>query len=270
MYKKFERNNNISLLVFEHEVFKVKQKNKEVEKIRIIPLYVPTERHKRVVRLFFFKNEEGTKSHYCTITNLAGLVSRQVKSHNKGKILFICDYCLNYFGTQDLLNKHEESCSQYKAVKNIFPEPGNNIQMFKNIQNCIECPVKFYFGTESILKPIDEMRGKTKLSQRHVMSAFCLYPVFRVEGVSMGPIMYVAKDENDEVDRILVEKMMETAKKIYEKFKTPIKIIFGDNVKRLYESATVCYACKKKLNGDKVRDHCHFTGKYRGALHFGV
>ena len=139
--------------------------------------------------------------------------------------------------------------------------------MFKNIQNCIECPVKFYFDTESYTKPINEMREKTKLYQRHVMSGFCLYPVFRVEGVSMDPITYVAKDENDEVDRDLLEKMMETAKKVYEKFKTPIKMIFDDDARICYESATVCYACKKEFNGDKVRDHCHFTGRYRGALH---
>lgn len=142
---------------------------KPVEKIRIIPLYVPTERHENVVRLFFFKNQEG-KSHYCTITNLAGLVSRQVSNHHKDKKhkdkgTFICDYCLNYFGTQKLLDKHEGSCSQYKAMKTIYPGPDDNILTFKNIQNCIECPVQFYFDTESILKPIDEMRGKTRLNQ---------------------------------------------------------------------------------------------------------
>ena len=36
----------------------------------------------------------------------------------------------------------------------------------------------------------------------------------------------------------------------------------------------VCYICKKGFNTDdsnkryhKVRDHCHYTGKYRGAAH---
>ena len=29
----------------------------------------------------------------------------------------------------------------------------------------------------------------------------------------------------------------------------------------------MCFACRKKFDGDKVRDHCHFTGKYPGALH---
>ena len=34
----------------------------------------------------------------------------------------------------------------------------------------------------------------------------------------------------------------------------------------------VCYICKKEFNTDdkkhyKVKDHCHYTGKYRGAAH---
>ena len=32
-----------------------------------------------------------------------------------------------------------------------------------------------------------------------------------------------------------------------------------------YEKATHCHICEKFLGKDKVWDHCHFTGKYRGA-----
>ena len=83
MYKKFEKNNNISLLVFGREVFEVLEGNKMERRIRIIPLYVPMERHERVVRLFFFKNKDG-ESHYCTVTNMPGLVSRQIRNPNGG------------------------------------------------------------------------------------------------------------------------------------------------------------------------------------------
>ena len=63
--------------------------------------------------------------------------------------------------------------------------------------------------------------------------------------------------------------MVETAKKVYEKFKIPAKMIFDEFDRKIHESATVCFACKKKFDDDKVRDHCHYTGKYRGALHSG-
>ena len=34
-----------------------------------------------------------------------------------------------------------------------------------------------------------------------------------------------------------------------------------------FNLATECYICKKELNNDRLRDHCHFTGKYRGPAH---
>ena len=34
-----------------------------------------------------------------------------------------------------------------------------------------------------------------------------------------------------------------------------------------YHTATQYWICKGELNGDKVLDHDHFTGKYRGAAH---
>ena len=37
-----------------------------------------------------------------------------------------------------------------------------------------------------------------------------------------------------------------------------------------YEKETKCWICNGKFDDDKnykVRDHCHFTGRYRGAAH---
>ena len=41
-----------------------------------------------------------------------------------------------------------------------------------------------------------------------------------------------------------------------------------------YEKRKICYICKKGFTTDddnkkyhKVRDHCHYTGKYRGDVH---
>ena len=42
--------------------------------------------------------------------------------------------------------------------------------------------------------------------------------------------------------------------------------------KKLYRKQKVCYICKKRFSTDneknqKVRDYCHYTGKYRVAAH---
>ena len=38
--------------------------------------------------------------------------------------------------------------------------------------------------------------------------------------------------------------------------------------KESYGNQKICHICKKEFNNDnKARDHCHYTGKYRGAAH---
>ena len=47
-----------------------------------------------------------------------------------------------------------------------------------------------------------------------------------------------------------------------------------DKENESYEKQKVCHICKKEFSTDKndkkhhkVRDHCHYTGKFRGAAH---
>ena len=55
-------------------------------------------------------------------------------------------------------------------------------------------------------------------------------------------------------------------------------IPLNDKETESYEKQKVCYICKKEFSTDKndknafklyhkVRDHCHYTGKFRGAAH---
>ena len=37
--------------------------------------------------------------------------------------------------------------------------------------------------------------------------------------------------------------------------------------KLVYDNFTNCHICKEKLGEDRVRDHCHLSGKFRGAAH---
>ena len=35
----------------------------------------------------------------------------------------------------------------------------------------------------------------------------------------------------------------------------------------IYNNSNICWICKEELSTDKVRDHCHVSGKFRGAAH---
>ena len=47
--------------------------------------------------------------------------------------------------------------------------------------------------------------------------------------------------------------------------------LLTDQEKESYANAKTCFICEKPFGNDKnaikVRDHCHYTGKYRGAAH---
>ena len=37
--------------------------------------------------------------------------------------------------------------------------------------------------------------------------------------------------------------------------------------KMVYDNFTLCYICNEELGEDRVRDHCHLSGKFRDAAH---
>ena len=47
-------------------------------------------------------------------------------------------------------------------------------------------------------------------------------------------------------------------------------LIMSEEEENLFQKSNNCWICKKFINDDeeKVRDHCHGTGKFRGAAHF--
>ena len=73
--------------------------------------------------------------------------------------------------------------------------------------------------------------------------------------------------------KMFCKDLKDQAKKIinYEKKEM---IPLTDKEKESYENQKICHICEKEFSTDnkdrknhKVRDHCHYTGKYRGAAH---
>ena len=56
-------------------------------------------------------------------------------------------------------------------------------------------------------------------------------------------------------------------KEIYKKFKFPKSMIMTMHDNLVYHNITLCHFCNEELGKDRVRDHCHLYGKFRGAAH---
>ncbi|GJQ86688.1 hypothetical protein Trydic_g19786 [Trypoxylus dichotomus] len=66
----------------------------------------------------------------------------------------------------------------------------------------------------------------------------------------------------------LVRELQSLAEDVSTAYKCPIsmdKLTPGQY--RQYATSPTCHICEKPLGAERVRDHCHFTGKYRGAAH---
>ncbi|CAH3197162.1 unnamed protein product [Porites evermanni] len=67
---------------------------------------------------------------------------------------------------------------------------------------------------------------------------------------------------------VFVEKLEEVTKGIYNDFyQKPKPLKLNKEEQKSFEKAVNCHICNQELKEDKVRDHCHFTGQYRGAAH---
>ena len=82
---------------------------------------------------------------------------------------------------------------------------------------------------------------------------------------SSEPFLYRGED----CMGVFVQKMIEVKDKIMDKMNENKPIIFNANNARDFQLATHCFVCGNPfLAGDvKCRDHCHFTGRYRGCAH---
>ena len=79
------------------------------------------------------------------------------------------------------------------------------------------------------------------------------------------PVVYTGENVAEE---FCLKLEIET-RDIYDKyFKNSIPIRMTRDDLDKYSQTDVCHICEKAIGGDiKVKDHCHLTGKYRGAAH---
>ncbi|KAL0809898.1 hypothetical protein ABMA28_002311 [Loxostege sticticalis] len=247
--KTFEINNNdISINVYGID-----------EKQNIIgPLYKTLIRKKTHVNMLLL--EKDGKSHYCLIKDLTKLVRNQVTKHHSK--LHFCDECLLFFKSEQDHDGHV--CG---GVVTLLPDSGT-IMQFKNYHCMQDVPFVIYADFETILEPYSESTGAcTAKVQKHLPAAFAYYIVCNYDNSRNHLVTYRGTD----CATVFVKSLKKDIKKIYKLIKSasesPVPIIYDEEDQKNFERADNCYLCSHLLIDDKVRDHCHFTGKYRGAAH---
>lgn len=222
------------------------------------PLYKTSLRKKHHINMLLLEN--GSQSHYCLIKNFTKLVRSQVTKHH-GK-LFFCDECLLFFKSSQQQINHV--CG---GVVTSLPNEGSILQ-FKNYQHMQYMPFVIYADFETFLKPCADSTGAhTTNVQQHVPAAFSYYILCKHDSIHNCLQTYRGTDCANR----FVDYLQKDVTRIYNIIKSssenPVPIIFNEDDKRSFEMAEYCYLCSNLLIGDKVRDHCHFTGEYRGAAH---
>ena len=222
---------------------------------------------------------DGEKRHYTTIKSISRLLS---KLNGKTRRAYhFCMNCLNGFRTESARDKHSEYCSSNGHVKVKMPTEKEKWLKFHDGQYQFKVPFMLYADFESILKPVDkryrdkmntmkaDRKDKAPYTEKintHIPSGWCVHITFAYRDVSDPLKMYRGKDCVEKV----VEYIEEEVKRLYATFPQQPMTGLTNVLKREHEAAEKCRICLKEFNepkNKKVRDHCHYTGLYRGAAH---
>ena len=213
--------------------------------------------------------KDGENSHYCLVKNISALLASQINNHKGTRN--ICLNCFNGFNTPDSLNKHKEYCYNNECVKIAMPPPDTFLR-FKNFLHSEKAPFAIYTDFESLIKPMDNCdpdsnKSYTKKYQKHEPISFSYYINSSIDGVYKPVLRKYTKTKPEDADAMDVfikwlEEDVKAIANIEEK-----KMIFTEEDEKQFNKASDCWICGEELGNDRVRDHCHYTGRYRGAAH---
>ena len=142
----------------------------------------------------------------------------------------------------------------------------------------LHLPFVLYADFESILEPKRNEEGAdgeswTVKNHRHVADGFAVYTKCKDNRFYQKPYLYTGENAPEH----FIDHVLEKATEIRRIYKNKISPIVTTQQKVDHNNATQCYLChesfitnqnhKEYMNRKKVLDHCHLTGKYRGAAH---
>ncbi len=268
----WEKNNNKFVNVFGYD-----EENKRIYAIKLCDnhtdIVIGEDRSQSDMFINLFLNDD---NHYCVIRDVGRFVSSQLGKKKSKK--HFCFNCMNGFGTSKILKSHQDFCLKRRPQAEIFPKPNETLK-FKNYERLHDVPFVVYADFECFVKPLeteekDPSESYTTRYQSHIPSGFCYTIKCMDETVyPTKTVLRTISEENEDMGKLFVETLSEDLRPIYKILKTPKSMVMSDSDKTKHKDSKNCYACgirfgTERQNEEKVvkcRDHCHITGKYRGA-----
>ena len=136
-------------------------------------------------------------------------------------------------------------------------------------------PYIIYADIHSLIRKIEgctnnpENSSTTKIGE-HIPCGYSMSTIGRFDNIENKHTLYRPKD----CMKTFCESLRGNAQNIIDFVKKKMFTLTKEELKS-HQDETVCYISGKKIikrfandkNYRKVKDHCHYTGKYRGAAH---
>ena len=150
-----------------------------------------------------------------------------------------------------------------------MPEEDNKILKYNHGEKSMSVSFVIYADLESLLEKMSTCNNNPEKISKHTTSGYSLFTNCSFDATNNKLDYYRGKNcmKNFSLD------LREHATKLinYEKKET---IPLTKEEKIAHRIQKRCYICKKKFSTDdknkkyhKVKDHCHYTGKCKGAAH---
>ena len=129
-------------------------------------------------------------------------------------------------------------------------------------------PFKIYADSECLLKRVNITKGEyTKLYQTHIPNSIGAKLVCIDNKFTLPTKSFTGSNSIKEFIKWVFEQKKYYKQIINKHFNKKLKMTIEDEDN--YQNSQDCWIYNQKVinNKDKTRDHCHITGKYRGAVH---
>lgn len=253
---KIEKMNDCSI-----HVYTLNSEREQEKKVVLNHLY--SSKHHTATKVCMLKIGDKEASHYVWIKNISRLIGSSVSSHHAKHF---CLNCLHGFSSVDLLEEHEPHCNRFEPTRVEMPKEDSHVE-FKDYACVLKCPYIAYADIEAITYQQDVVPTiKNTFKYQHHKAASANYVIVDIDGKVVERKTFVGEDCISKMLSSVSFSCSGLAKKVREAHK-PMEMSDEDIAK--HEAATHCHICSKafKKGSKRHRDHCHLTGKYRGAAH---